>query len=117
MFAATRPGCKLAAAGKWDVIRYICVTIKSFRHKGLRLFYEDENSSKLQATHLTKIRRILTRLEFAKSIDDIDLPGARLHPLTGQFKGFYALSVSGNWRVIFRFEDGNVYDVEYLDYH
>lgn len=115
--SGTPPGCELAAAENRDVKRYVCVMIRSFRHKGLRLFYEDENTSKLQSTHLVKIRRILTRLEFAKSVDDIDLPGARLHPLTGQLKGFYALRVSGNWRVIFRFEDGNVYDVDYLDYH
>lgn len=91
--------------------------IKSFQHKGLKLFYEEENASKLPASQITKIRNVLTRLEFAKSLNDIGISGARLHPLSGNLKGFYAVNVSGNWRIIFRFEDGNVYDVDYLDYH
>jgi proteic killer suppression protein len=91
--------------------------IKSIQHKGLRLFYEDDNSSKLPAAHVTRIRNILTRLEFARSLDDIGTPGSRLHPLSGQLKGFHAVNVSGNWRIIFRFEDGHVHDVDYLDYH
>lgn len=91
--------------------------IKSFRHKGLRLFFEDEDTTKLPATHIIRIRNILTRLEFAKSLDDIGTPGSRLHPLSGRLKGFHAVNVSGNWRIIFRFEDGNAYDVDYLDYH
>lgn len=93
------------------------LTIKSFRHKGLRLFFEDEDTTKLPATHIIRIRNILTRLEFAKSLDDIGTPGSRLHPLSGKLKGFHAVNVSGNWRIIFRFEDGNAYDVDYLDYH
>jgi len=91
--------------------------IKTFRHKGLKLFYVDNNPSKLQPHNVNKIRRILTRLEFANSLDDINLPGARLHPLSGELKGFFALKVSGNWRIIFRYEKGHVYDVDYLDYH
>lgn len=91
--------------------------IKSIQHKGLRLFYEDDNPSKLQPSHVNKIRDILTRLEFAMSLDDINTPGARLHPLTGDKKGYYAVKVSGNWRITFRYEDKDVYDVDYLDYH
>ncbi len=91
--------------------------IKSIRHKGLRLFYEEEDSSKLNPRHIVKIRSILTRLEFATSLDDINLPGARLHPLTGDLKGFWSLKVDKKYRIIFRFEDGNVEDVDYLDYH
>lgn len=91
--------------------------IKSFQHKGLRLFYEDEDPRKLPAAQITRIRNILTRLEFAVSLDDIGTPGSRLHPLHGDLKGFHAVNVSGNWRIIFRFEDGHVYDVDYLDYH
>jgi proteic killer suppression protein len=91
--------------------------IKSIQHKGLKLFYEDENPSKLPVAHVVRIRSILTRLEFAKSLEDIGTPGSRLHPLSGNRKGFYAVNVSGNWRIIFRFEDGHVYDVDYLDYH
>lgn len=91
--------------------------IKSIQHKGLRLLYEDNNPSKLPAAHITRIRNILTRLEFAQSLDDIGTPGSRLHPLSGNLKGFYAVNVSGNWRIVFRFEDGHVHDVDYLDYH
>ena len=91
--------------------------IKSIQHKGLRLFYEHEDASKLPAAHVNRIRTILTRLEFAKSLNDIGTPGSRLHPLSGNLKGFYAVNVSGNWRIIFRFEDGNVHDVDYVDYH
>ncbi len=91
--------------------------IKSIRHKGLKQFYEYENPSKLPAAHITRIRSILTRLEFAKSLDDIGTPGSRLHPLSGSLKGFHAVNVSGNWRIIFRFEEGHVYEVDYLDYH
>ncbi|RYU93658.1 peptidase [Emticicia agri] len=93
----------------------MCVKVKSIQHKGLRQFYED--TSKLPAAHIIRIRNILTRLEFAQSLDDIGTPGSRLHPLSGNLKGFYAGNVSGNWRIIFRFEDGHVYDVNYLDYH
>ena len=82
--------------------------IKSFQHKGLRLFFEEEDAAKLPATHTNRIRNILTRLEFAKSLDDIGTPGSRLHPLSGKLKGFHAVNVSGNWRIIFRFEDGDV---------
>jgi toxin HigB-1 len=93
------------------------VMIKSIQHKGLRLFYEQEDASKLPAAHVNRIRTILTRLEFAKSLNDIGTPGSRLHPLSGNLKGFYAVNVSGNWRIIFRFDDGNVHDVDYVDYH
>lgn len=91
--------------------------IKTIRHKGLRLFFEEDNASKLQPNHIKKIRSILTRLEFAMSLEDMNTPGARLHPLSGDMKGYYAVKVSGNWRIIFRYEDKHVYDVDYLDYH
>ena len=93
------------------------VMIKSIQHKGLRLFYEHEDASKLPAAHVNRIRNVLTRLEFAQSLNDIGTPGSRLHPLSGNLKGFYAVNVSGNWRIIFRFEDENVHDVDYVDYH
>ena len=96
---------------------YNCIVIKNIHHKGIKLFFEDDNSSKLQASHVSRIRNILTRLEFAKSLDDINIPGARLHPLSGDKRGYFSVKVSGNWRIIFRFEDNHVYDVDYLDYH
>lgn len=91
--------------------------IQSFRHKGLRLFFESDVSSKLQAHHVEKIRRILYRLDESESIEDMNIVGWALHPLLGKEKGFWSVKVNGNWRIMFRFEDGNAYDVDYLDYH
>ena len=67
--------------------------------------------------HFRKIKRILTVLDQSSTQRDMDLPGFRLHPLAGDLKGLYAVSVSGNWRVTFRFEDGEAVDVDYTDYH
>lgn len=100
-----------------NVFGYIQFMIKSILHKGLKLLYEDNNASKLHPHLIDKIRRILTRLEFANSLEDINLPGARLHPLSGKLKGFFAYKVSGNWRIIFRYERGHIYDIDYIDYH
>ena len=91
--------------------------IESFQHKGLRLFFESDIQSKLQPHHVEKIRRILYRLDEASTIDDMNVVGWGLHPLTGQYKGFWSVKVNGNWRVIFRFEGGNAFDIDYLDYH
>lgn len=67
--------------------------------------------------HIKRLSSILARLDVAESLEDIDLPGLNLHKLIGNYDGYYAVSVSGNWRVIFRMESGNVFDVDYLDYH
>lgn len=91
--------------------------IESIRHKGIRLFWEKNDPSKLPAAHITKIRLILTLLHNAKRVEDMDYPGSGLHPLKGEYAGFRAVKVSGNYRIIFRFENENAYDVEYLDYH
>ena len=91
--------------------------IQSFRHKGLQRYFERGDSSKLNQKHVAKLRRILTTLHAADRIEQIDLPGLGLHALKGNLKGFWAVKVSGNWRVIFRFEEGSVYEVDYLDYH
>ncbi|NJN81717.1 MAG: peptidase [Caldilineaceae bacterium] len=91
--------------------------IQSFRHKGLAaLYYEDQTKGVLQA-QAKRLRQILSLLETAITIQDMDAPGLKLHPLKGNMTGFYAVSVSGNWRVIFRFEEGNVEDVDLVDYH
>jgi proteic killer suppression protein len=63
------------------------------------------------------VRRILARLDAAESITDVDAPGFRLHPLRGDRRGFWAVSVSGNWRIVFCFEDGDAFDVDLTDYH
>lgn len=91
--------------------------VVSFQHKGLRLFYEKGNASKLQAQHVSKIRSILTRLDAAASPTDMNVPGYGLHQLMGELKQFWSIKVDKNYRIIFRFVDENVYDVDYLDYH
>ncbi len=67
--------------------------------------------------HMKKLTRILTVLDHSRTPRDMDLPGFRLHPLAGKLRGHYAVSVSGNWRVTFRFEEGHAVDVDYTDYH
>ena len=91
--------------------------IRTIRHRGLRELYEQGQSSKTAPSHQTKLLRILTALDRSTGPQGMDLPGFRLHPLKGRFRGHYAVSVSGNWRVIFRFKDGHAFDVDYLDYH
>jgi proteic killer suppression protein len=81
------------------------------------MLYDKENRRRLPAAHLGKIRRILARLDEASDVQYMALPGFQLHPLKGDLKGFWAVSVSGNWRIIFRFEKGNAYDVDLIDYH
>lgn len=91
--------------------------IASLKHRGLRLLYEKGTSRGLPAAYLAKIRRILARLDEASGVQHMALPGFQLHPLSGDLKGFWAISVTGNWRIIFRFENGNAYDVDLIDYH
>ena len=91
--------------------------IISIRHKGLRLYYEEANKGKLPATQIPRIRRILDALDAIASENDILSLGHGIHQLKGQYAGFWSLSVSGNYRVIFRFEAGDVHDVDYVDYH
>jgi toxin HigB-1 len=91
--------------------------IESIRHKGIRLFWEKNDSSKLPAAQVSKIRLILTLLTNSKRVEDMNYPGSGLHPLKGEYAGFWSVKVSGNYRIIFRFENENVHDVVYLDYH
>ncbi|MCK4577679.1 MAG: type II toxin-antitoxin system RelE/ParE family toxin [Candidatus Marinimicrobia bacterium] len=91
--------------------------IQSFRHKGLRRFYETGSTAGIQFAHQKRLRMQLAALDTAQAVDDMDIPGFRLHPLKGQMKGLWAIAVSGNWRVTFRFQEGNVYDINYEDYH
>lgn len=90
---------------------------QSFRHKGLRQFYRVGNKAGIQSQHEKRIRLILARLDAAREPKDMSLPGLRLHPMTGRLDGFWAVDVSGNWRIVFRFDGHDVYDVDYLDYH
>lgn len=91
--------------------------IVSFTHKGLKLYYEKGDVSKLQQKHVSKIRLILTRLDAAASVDEMKIPGYNLHQLSGTLQGYHSVKVDGNYRVIFRFSGENVYDIDYLDYH
>lgn len=92
--------------------------IVSIRHKGLKRLYETGDPRELRQDQVKRIRRVLGLLDAAARIEDVDqLPGMRLHPLKGDLAGFWSVSVSGNWRVIFRFADGEAHDVDLVDYH
>lgn len=91
--------------------------IRSFKHKGLARFFEHGNTAGIQASHAKRLRLILGRLHAASQIQDMDLPGLRLHELSGKRRGDWAVEVSGNWRLTFRFEQGDALVVNYEDYH
>ena len=91
--------------------------IRSIRHKGLKRLYEEDDRRGVIAEHADKLRRILARLDAAKAVSDMDLPGYRLHALKGEWLGFCAVTVRANWRVVFRFEQGEASDVDCVDYH
>lgn len=92
--------------------------IKTIRHKGLKALYEKDQTRGVQQSQVKRLRAILARLDAAATPADMDFPGLRLHPLKGEMAEFYAVEVSGNWRVIFRFDaDGNATDIDLIDYH
>ena len=91
--------------------------IRSIRHKGLKRLYEGDDPRGVITEHLMKLRDILARLDAATSAEDLDLPTLKLHPLKGNLRGFWAVTVRANWRVIFRFVNAEAADVDYIDYH
>lgn len=91
--------------------------IKSFKHKGLKKYFETGSASGIQAKHKGKLRMQLTAVDTAQEIDDIDLPGFKLHPLKSDRDGIWSITVNGNWRITFEFIDGNAYILNYEDYH
>jgi proteic killer suppression protein len=91
--------------------------IVNFRHKGLRRLYEDDDRRLLSPNMVERIRTILAMLDAAERIEEMNRPSFRLHPLTGELKGFWALTIRANWRIIFRYEEGDALDVDLLDYH
>lgn len=91
--------------------------IKGFKHKGLKKLYETGNKQGIKPEHAGRLRLILARLDASSVPEDMNLPGLGLHPLKGSLKSFWSVSVSGNWRVIFRFINGSATDIDYLDYH
>ncbi|WP_410374374.1 type II toxin-antitoxin system RelE/ParE family toxin [Alloalcanivorax profundimaris] len=105
------------AIDAWCATRYNALMIKSFRHKGLKRFYATGSTSGIQSDHAGKLRMQLAALDTATSVEDMDIPGFRLHPLKGKDKGRWSIRVNGNWRVTFKFQDGNVYILDYEDYH
>lgn len=91
--------------------------IQSIRHKGLKRLYEADDPRGVAADHAGKLRDILARLDAARTVTDMDVPGFRLHTLKGELRGFWAVTVRANWRVIFRFADTDAFDVDFVDYH
>lgn len=91
--------------------------IKSFRHKGLRRLFETGSTSGVQSMHAKRLRMQLAALDTAHIIDDMNIPGFRLHSLKGVLRGRWSITVNGNWRLTFEFKDGNAYVLDYEDYH
>ena len=91
--------------------------IISFRHKGLKRLYADGDRSKLSPELIDRIEDILALLDSARDVKDLDRPSFRLHALKGELRGFWAVTVRANWRIVFRFDGENASDVDFLDYH
>lgn len=91
--------------------------IRTFRHKGLKLFYETGSRAGIVPSHAARLRRQLVRLELAIVAEDMDAPGWDLHRLKGDLAGHFSVAVSGNWRLTFAFKDGDAVLVDYQDYH
>lgn len=91
--------------------------IRNFKSRALRRLMERGDTQRLPPEHRETVRDILARLNASAGPDDMNLPGFRLHRLRGDLAGFWAVTVRANWRIVFRFEDGNAVDVDYLDYH
>ena len=91
--------------------------ITSFRHKGLRKYFESGSLAGIQPAHASRLKMQLVALDTAHTIEDMDVPSFRLHPLKGSERGRWSIWVNGNWRVTFEFENGNALILDYEDYH
>lgn len=91
--------------------------IKSFKHKGLKKFFDTGSTAGINASQKTKISLRLAVLNNAAKIEDVDMPGFHLHPLAGNRLGVWSITVTGNWRITFELQDGDVFIVNYEDYH
>lgn len=91
--------------------------IRSIHHKGLRLLFERDDPSKLPPDMIRRIGTILLALDTATSVDEMNLPSLRLHALKGDLSGFWAVTVRANWRIVFRFDGQDAFDVDFVDYH
>jgi proteic killer suppression protein len=101
----------------WHVTCYTAFMIVTFKHKGLELYAQKGDRSKLPNQQIARIRLILTRLDSAKSPVEMNQPGYHFHQLSGNLRKFYSVRVTGNYRIIFRFDGENIFDVDYVDYH
>jgi toxin HigB-1 len=97
--------------------RYNRQVIKSFKHKGLAKLYKTGSARGVQPQHAQRLRMQLAALDSALTVDDLEIPGYRLHQLKGNRRGIWSITVSANWRVTFKFVDGNAYIIDYEDYH
>lgn len=104
----TSDTCQITLAGIDD---------HAFRHRGLKRLFARDDRGQIDPAFVEKVERILARLDAAASADDMDAPGFGLHPLTGDRRGHWSVTVSRNWRVTFRFEGGDAVDVDLVDYH
>ena len=91
--------------------------IATFKNKGLQALFLTGSSAKVHQNHVKKLRLVLAKLNTVTHVSDMNFPGSGLHQLSGEKEGFWAVSINGNWRLIFRFENENAYDIDYLDYH
>ena len=91
--------------------------IRKFKHRGLKELFESGKAKGVNPQHVTRLRQIIALLETAETLEDMDLPGLKLHELQCQRKGTWAVNVSGNWRVTFKMQEGDAFDVNYEDYH
>ncbi|HEY7243681.1 MAG TPA: type II toxin-antitoxin system RelE/ParE family toxin [Xanthobacteraceae bacterium] len=91
--------------------------IESFKHKGLRQLFENDDPRGVNPQHVRKLKQILAVMHAAEKVADLDYATFRLHPLKGSLSGFWSIAVRANWRIIFRFEDGRAFDVDLVDYH
>lgn len=91
--------------------------LETFKHKGLEVFFTEDDRRLLSPRHVGRIKRILDLLNDAAKVEELNIPGYELHPLKGDRKGEWGMKVSGNWRIVFCFEGGNAFDVNLEDYH
>ena len=99
------------------LLSYTTRMVKSFRHRGLKAFFETGSKAGIQPSHAPRLARQLKHLDRATRSDDMNIPGWRLHPLTGELRGQWSVRVNGNWRLTFCFEDEDVVLVDYQDSH
>ena len=111
------PGKEPSGCLRTVTFRVTLRMIKNFKHRGLQRFFESGNRAGISATQAAKLRDLLGSLDAAAKVGDVDAPGYHLHPLKGRWKGRWAVTVTGPWRVTFRFQRGDAYSVDYQQYH